>query len=95
MVEACDVVNLGAGPAGIAAARSLRKQRKSVVVLEVRSRVGGRTFTSDSLGVNFPLDDGAKWIHEGCPENCILQVWRELDQHGDSHVHQMPKRNKH
>jgi polyamine oxidase len=56
-----DVVVLGAGMAGISCAVELRKLGYSVIVLEARDRIGGRTWTDHSLGV--PLDMGAAWIH--------------------------------
>ncbi|MDB5569759.1 MAG: hypothetical protein JWN93_942 [Hyphomicrobiales bacterium] len=57
----CDVVVIGAGAAGVAAARELRGLGKSCIVLEARDRVGGRTFTDRSLGQ--PWDAGALYIH--------------------------------
>lgn len=56
-----DVVVVGAGAAGIAAAHSLRAAGRKVVVLEARNRVGGRAYTDMSLGV--PYDAGAMYIH--------------------------------
>ena len=44
-----DVVVVGAGLAGLTAARAVRKAGRSVIVLEARERVGGRCF-SRSLG---------------------------------------------
>jgi monoamine oxidase len=52
-----DVVVIGAGVAGFAAAYALVGARKSVVVLEARERTGGRVFTDTSLGQ--PFDQGA------------------------------------
>ena len=43
--EAADVVVLGAGMAGLAAARELAESGLHVIVLEARDRVGGRIFT--------------------------------------------------
>lgn len=56
-----DVIVVGAGIAGLAAARALALGGRSVVVLEARDRIGGRTWTDDELGV--PVDLGASWIH--------------------------------
>ncbi len=62
-----DVLVIGAGIAGIAAARKLEQSGLSVIVLEARNRIGGRMWSDTSLGV--PLDLGASWIHgiEGNP----------------------------
>ncbi len=55
------VLVVGAGMAGLAAARILHDTGFDVTVLEARDRIGGRTWTDDSLGV--PCDLGASWIH--------------------------------
>ncbi len=55
------VLVVGAGMAGISAARALQAEGFRVTVLEGRDRLGGRIWTDDSLGV--PLDMGAAWIH--------------------------------
>ena len=78
MAKVYDVLVLGAGPAGIAAARHLRKENVSFRVLEARSRVGGRAHTSDSLGVNRPLDHGARWIHGACADNSMVKLVRDM-----------------
>ncbi|WP_422745766.1 flavin monoamine oxidase family protein [Mycobacterium sp. WMMD1722] len=61
------VVVIGAGFAGLAAARRLAEAGVRVTVVEARDRIGGRTRTDTSLGV--PVDLGASWIHgtEGNP----------------------------
>ncbi|MDO9707168.1 flavin monoamine oxidase family protein [Paracraurococcus lichenis] len=57
-----DVVVVGAGAAGIAAARALLARGRTVRVLEAGGRLGGRAFTdTESLGA--PFDAGASWIH--------------------------------
>jgi monoamine oxidase len=56
-----DVVVIGAGAAGIAAARELRRLGKRFVVVEASNRVGGRLYTDRSL--NEPFDAGAAYIH--------------------------------
>ncbi|NWF63259.1 MAG: FAD-dependent oxidoreductase [Chloroflexi bacterium] len=70
-----DVLVLGAGIAGLAAARTLTDKGLSVIVLEARNRVGGRTWTDSSLGV--PLDLGASWIH-GVNGNPITKLAKEF-----------------
>lgn len=56
-----DVVVIGAGAAGLAAAATLRERGRTCVVLEARDRVGGRVHTETKLGV--PFDAGAQYIH--------------------------------
>jgi monoamine oxidase len=61
-----DVVVIGAGAAGIAAARRLHDARLSVIVLEARRRLGGRAWTQTVE--DMPLDLGCGWLHSA-PEN--------------------------
>src|SRR4029077_798384 len=57
-----DVAVIGAGAAGIGAARRLcQAGTVSVLALEARDRVGGRVHTVAPAG--FPLDRGAEWLH--------------------------------
>ncbi|MCU0830992.1 MAG: FAD-dependent oxidoreductase [Rhizobiaceae bacterium] len=56
-----DVIIIGAGIAGLTAARLLRQNGRRVLVLEARDRIGGRIHTDRSLG--FPAELGANWIH--------------------------------
>ena len=56
-----DVLVIGAGGAGLTAARELTAQGVSVLVLEARDRIGGRAFTENSLGVTW--DRGCSWLH--------------------------------
>lgn len=82
--EACDVLVIGAGIAGLTAARSLRAAGKSVVLLEKSRGFGGRAATRRWEGM--PIDHGAQfftarsaefraqvddWLHRGvCFEWC-------------------------
>lgn len=72
-----DVVVIGAGFAGLIAARELAQAGRSVVVLEARDRVGGRTWTEHRLGHDLEL--GANWVHWVQPH-----VWAEMTRYGRS-----------
>ncbi|MFL5408509.1 MAG: flavin monoamine oxidase family protein [Myxococcales bacterium] len=69
--SAPDVVVIGAGAAGISAARTLLASGLSVAVLEARARVGGRAVTVPLRG--HPLDLGAHWLHAG-PVNPLVAL---------------------
>jgi len=56
-----DVAIVGAGAAGIAAARRLAAGRLSSMVLEATGRIGGRAWTCDVAGL--ALDLGCGWLH--------------------------------
>ncbi|MBY0336816.1 MAG: FAD-dependent oxidoreductase [Acetobacteraceae bacterium] len=58
-----EVAVIGAGCAGIAAARALRAAGRSCVVLEAAPRIGGRAFT-ESASLGAPFDHGATWLHQ-------------------------------
>uniref|UniRef100_A0A7N0UY71 SWIRM domain-containing protein n=1 Tax=Kalanchoe fedtschenkoi TaxID=63787 RepID=A0A7N0UY71_KALFE len=55
------VIIIGAGSAGLSAARHLQRQGVSVIVLEARSRIGGRVYT-DHTSLSVPVDIGASII---------------------------------
>lgn len=74
-----EVVIVGAGCAGIAAARALLARGVSCVILEGGMRVGGRTYTeSESLGA--PFDHGATWLHQA-DENPLTPHAGEVQDH--------------
>jgi monoamine oxidase len=62
-----DVVIVGAGIAGLAAARELRRRGHSLVVLEARDRIGGRVLTLDDPLRPVPVELGAEFIHGEAP----------------------------
>jgi monoamine oxidase len=60
-----DVVVIGAGVAGLAAARELAGQGCRVLILEARNRLGGRVATLRSPDWPVPVELGAEFIHGG------------------------------
>jgi monoamine oxidase len=57
-----DVIVIGAGLAGLAAADELVRGGRSVTILEGRDRVGGRVWTAASAGDGVPVELGAEWL---------------------------------
>src|SRR5437868_14836319 len=57
-----DIVVIGAGAAGIAAARRIMAANRKVIVVEAAGRVGGRCLTDVSTFA-VPFDRGARWMH--------------------------------
>ena len=57
-----DIVVIGAGAAGIAAARRIQAANRTVIVVEADSRLGGRCWT-DGGTFDVPFDRGARWLH--------------------------------
>jgi len=70
-----DVVVIGAGFAGLIAARELGRAGLGVLVLEARDRVGGRTWTDRRLGHDLEL--GGTWVHWVQPH-----TWAEMTRYG-------------
>jgi monoamine oxidase len=63
-----DVVVVGAGVAGLAAARAIRSAGRSVAVVEARDRIGGRIHTLHRAGWSYPIELGAEFVHGAAPE---------------------------
>src|ERR1700740_3679050 len=57
-----DIVVIGAGAAGIAAARRIQAANRKVIVVEADVRLGGRCWT-DIAAFDVPFDRGARWLH--------------------------------
>lgn len=66
-VETENILIIGAGAAGLSAARTLLRSHKHVRIVEARARIGGRVFTQWPHGSKYPVELGAEFIH-GKPE---------------------------
>ncbi|CAN7527198.1 flavin monoamine oxidase family protein [Arthrobacter sp. LjRoot14] len=73
--EVYDAVVVGAGFAGLTAARELSRQGLAVHIVEARDRIGGRTWLDHRLGRD--LEIGGTWVHWTQPH-----VWAELTRYG-------------
>ena len=62
-----EVVIIGAGAAGLEAARELRSRGHAPLVLEARDRLGGRIFTHYDPRVPLPIELGAEFLHGEAP----------------------------
>ena len=72
-----DVIIIGAGAAGLSAARALSSGGLSVIILEARDRIGGRIFTRHITSFPAPIELGAEFIH-GQPR----ETWDVVDAAG-------------
>ncbi|EFF83221.1 amine oxidase (flavin-containing) [Acinetobacter haemolyticus ATCC 19194] len=70
-----DVAVIGAGCAGVVAARDLSNAGHKVVLLEARDRIGGRTYTGEAFGRQ--VEFGGGYAHWTQP-----YIWRELQRYG-------------
>ena len=84
--ESPDVVIIGAGIAGITAARELAKSEISFTVVEARNRIGGRAYTESRI-FGVPYDHGCAWLHSADknPLTPLVKAagFETLDEEGD------------
>lgn len=71
-----DVAIIGAGAAGLAAARTFEGSNLSVLILEARERIGGRSQTV-ILPDNIVFDVGCEWLHSA-DKNAFVTIARDL-----------------
>ncbi|MET7770547.1 flavin monoamine oxidase family protein [Nocardia sp. NPDC005366] len=76
MEKSADVVVVGAGIAGLVAARELARGGREVLVVEARERVGGRLLNAELAG-GLPIEVGGQWVGPG--QDRVLALIRELD----------------
>lgn len=70
-----DVIVVGGGFAGVTAAREVALRGHSVLLLEARDRLGGRTWSADWDGI--PVEYGGGWVHWHQPH-----TWSEITRAG-------------
>src|SRR5258707_7044145 len=78
MSIAPDIVIIGAGAAGLAAAIELGRAGLAVLMLDARNRIGGRIFTLSDPVCHAPVELGAEFIHGRPPE-----IWSLLEKRRD------------
>lgn len=71
------VIIIGAGFAGLVAARELQTLGHTTEIFEARDRIGGRAWTDNRLGA--PLEMGATWVHWMQPN-----IWNEITRYGQT-----------
>ena len=81
------IIIVGAGAAGLAAARELTGARRGVVVLEARDRIGGRVFTHREQRAPVPIELGAEFVHGKPPELWKIATAANLELYEVSERH--------
>ena len=86
MTDRVDVIIVGAGVAGLAAATRLAKAGATTAVLEARDRIGGRIHTIRDERAPIPIELGAEFMHGSASE--VVEIARRhrlivCDIHGD------------
>jgi monoamine oxidase len=82
-----DVVIIGAGAAGLAAAATLTQQGYRIALVEARDRIGGRVYTIRPPGATLPIELGADFVHGRPDETFALAAeagLRLYEQTGNS-----------
>ncbi|MBV9436453.1 MAG: FAD-dependent oxidoreductase, partial [Acidobacteria bacterium] len=74
-----DVLIIGAGAAGLAAAARLSQAGLRVSIVEARDRIGGRVLTKHPPGLSSAVELGAEFVHGRPPESFELIKAADLD----------------
>jgi monoamine oxidase len=69
------IIIIGAGAAGLAAARQLTQAGQAVLILEARDRIGGRILSLQDSDFPMPVELGAEFVHGLPPE--LMRILRE------------------
>ena len=77
--SSCDVIVIGGGFAGVTAARDAHHNGRSVLLLEARDRLGGRTWYRPFLDTEQHVEAGGTWL--GSPHSC-RHVYGEAERYG-------------
>ena len=93
-LAAQSIVIIGAGAAGLAAARELARAGRDVVVLEARDRIGGRVFTHREQKSPVPIELGAEFVHGRPPELWKIATAANLQLYEVSERHWYFKQDK-
>jgi monoamine oxidase len=67
-----DALIIGAGAAGLAAAREISSAGLTATVIEARERIGGRIFTLHDSNCPSPIELGAEFVHGQAPETFAI-----------------------
>ena len=70
-----DVIIVGAGFAGLIAARELSRRDRTVLLIDGKDRIGGRALTAEVDGQKFEI--GGTWVHWSQPH-----LWSEVTRYG-------------
>ena len=74
-----DIIIVGAGAAGLAAAIELKSTNLTSLIVEARNRIGGRVYTDHETFKPAPVDLGASWIHCYGPDNVLYDYHQSFD----------------
>ena len=82
-MERIETVVVGAGLAGLCAARDLLDAGRPLVLLEARDRVGGRTYSAPFEAAGLTVDLGAEWVDPDKHQAMMQELTRyEIDLEG-------------